>query len=639
MGRGNADGSDVSWTNTHVDAGNTLNIKSGRDTNMKGAVASGKQVTADIVGNLNIESLQDTSVYDSQQKSMGVSVSVPIAGPGGGGSVNASHSNINSNYASVMEQSGIKAGDGGYKVKVKGNTDLKGAVIAASDEGLKLASFSTGGKLTQSDIQNSASYNAESEAVSAGVGSTASASAGMGSDSGNASSTTKSGIGVSTKTDTTGAIAKIFDANKVTEEVNAQVQITQSFSQQAPKAVGDYATTKLNEARDKLATARDMNNGLSDTERAQLIIDAKALDDNWGEGGVARVALHTIVGALGGGLNGAMGAGATAVSTPAFAEAINKLDVPNDVKQALIMAAGAAVGAAAGGNAGAASGLGEVANNYLNHQQVTDKTKELANCKARECSTEERNSILQKYQSISDKNNRDGLDDMMTANGSVMPKYELDKEIADLNAMVTGPTACAADLGCRIEVSKSISQIKEVQYGAEAVQTFFEVAPVVMINMVAPVVGKAALEAMGLGSAVEVSAVNGAYSGSPFAQYMQQAKSLNVSTTENASVFYSGTGNRTLAEQFANANGRSTLEMTPGGSWLDAQKLFDPNSPLSPAQATQVWSTLSERFANGATGNAVGFTQGARVGSIFNTVEYPALLRNPNVANVLTGGH
>ncbi|MDN7941283.1 hemagglutinin repeat-containing protein, partial [Burkholderia multivorans] len=38
-------------------AGNTLTIESGGDTNLKGAVASGRQVIADVGGNLNIESL------------------------------------------------------------------------------------------------------------------------------------------------------------------------------------------------------------------------------------------------------------------------------------------------------------------------------------------------------------------------------------------------------------------------------------------------------------------------------------------------------------------------------------------------------------------------------------------------------
>jgi RHS repeat-associated protein len=125
-----------------------------------------------------------------------------------------------------------------------------------------------------------------------------------------------------------------------------------------------------------------------------------------------------------------------------------------------------------------------------------------------------------------------------------------------------------------------------------------------------------------------------------FANYMRQAQTLDVSTAPNTAVFYSGPGNRALAEGFATANGGTTLEMTPGGAWLDQQQLFNTaQSGLTTEQAAQVWSTLSQRFAQGASGNAFGFVNGARAGGIFNTVEYPALLNNPNVVNVITGGH
>ena len=125
----------------------------------------------------------------------------------------------------------------------------------------------------------------------------------------------------------------------------------------------------------------------------------------------------------------------------------------------------------------------------------------------------------------------------------------------------------------------------------------------------------------------------------PFDYYMQQARRLDVATPRHAAVFYSGPGNRALAEQFAASNGRSTLEMTRGGSWLDQQRLFAPDSPLTPAQAVEVWETLSTRFAQQAGGNAVGFVQGARPNGIFHTVELPTLMSNPNITNVLTGGH
>lgn len=40
-------------------------------------------------------------------------------------------------------------------------------------------------------------------------------------------------------------------------------------------------------------------------------------------------------------------------------------------------------------------------------------------------------------------------------------------------------------------------------------------------------------------------------------------------------------------------------------------------------------------MADGA-GNTYGFVKGSRPGSIFNTVEYPALINNPDVTNVFT---
>ena len=122
------------------------------------------------------------------------------------------------------------------------------------------------------------------------------------------------------------------------------------------------------------------------------------------------------------------------------------------------------------------------------------------------------------------------------------------------------------------------------------------------------------------------------------AYYMRRAATLDVSTARNGAVFWSGTGNRALAEQFAAANGRMTLEMTPGGSWMQAQQLFDPGSPLTPQQARQVWDTLSGRFAQGASGTSVGFVNGARATSTFNRIEYNALFNNPNIVNVITGG-
>ncbi|MCL2162393.1 MAG: hemagglutinin repeat-containing protein, partial [Betaproteobacteria bacterium] len=158
--RGRGEGTDVGWTNTHVSAGETLTLESGGDTNLIGAVASGEQVVAKVGGDLNIESLQDTSEYKSKDQSIGGSVTI---GYGFSASVNVGQDKMDSDYASVQEQSGIRAGDGGFQIEVEGNTDLKGAVIASTDRAVEEGVNSlTTGTLTTSGIENHAEYSASS---------------------------------------------------------------------------------------------------------------------------------------------------------------------------------------------------------------------------------------------------------------------------------------------------------------------------------------------------------------------------------------------------------------------------------------------------------------------------------------------
>lgn len=150
--RGNADGSDVTWTNTQVNAGTQVVMTSGGDATLKGAVVQAPQITATVGGNLLIESLQDTSQFDSKQQSLGGSLTI---GPTPIGSINASKSNVNSKFASVVEQSGLRAGDGGFNVNVAGDTELEGGVIASSERAVEEAlNRLTTGTLTTSDIQN-----------------------------------------------------------------------------------------------------------------------------------------------------------------------------------------------------------------------------------------------------------------------------------------------------------------------------------------------------------------------------------------------------------------------------------------------------------------------------------------------------
>ncbi|RQG99868.1 hemagglutinin repeat-containing protein, partial [Paraburkholderia dinghuensis] len=279
--RGNADGDSSTWTNTQVAAGNTLAIQSGGDTNLIGAVASGNQVITDVGGNLNIQSLQDTSTYNSKNQSVGASVSIcvpPLCYGTSSGSVSAGQTKIDSNYASVNQQSGIRAGDGGFQVAVAGNTDLKGGVISSTDAAVQDGSnhFSTG-SLTMSDIENHADYNATG--VSANIGPVVSmdggltpggSSAGVAQRDGSANSVTRSGIsGIagneSARTgDQESSIKPIFDLAKVQSEIDAQVKITQQFSEQASTALTNYVDGKRADLKAQMDAATDPD------EKAQL---------------------------------------------------------------------------------------------------------------------------------------------------------------------------------------------------------------------------------------------------------------------------------------------------------------------------------------------------------------------------------
>jgi hypothetical protein len=55
-----------------------LDIVSGGDSTLKGAVVSGNQVTAAIGGNLAVQSVQDTTTYNAKQQSAGASISLCI---------------------------------------------------------------------------------------------------------------------------------------------------------------------------------------------------------------------------------------------------------------------------------------------------------------------------------------------------------------------------------------------------------------------------------------------------------------------------------------------------------------------------------------------------------------------------------
>ncbi|WP_244321883.1 hemagglutinin repeat-containing protein [Burkholderia reimsis] len=415
--RGNGNGSDTTYTNTHVAAGNKLTLESGGDTNLIGAVASGKQVVADVGGNLNVQSLQDTSKYDSKQQSAGVSISVcvpPFCYGTSSGSANFSQQKMHSDYAAVSEQSGIKAGDGGFQVNVKGNTDLKGGVIASSDKAVQDGANSlTTATLTTSDIENHASYDASQVGLSAGYGSggwSAQPPVALGA-SGDANSTTRSGIsgGSLTITDTAkqqeltgktadeavasvnrdtsntgGALAPIFDKDKI----EAGFDITSHFISEAGTfiqnraAEADAAQKALDKER---AKPEDQQDAAKIAQLTQTIQD----DSTWLEGGTGRRVLTAITMAAGGSVTGSAGAMVQSAAAYYFqslateqvkgvADALDS-ETARTALQALVGCAGAAAGGKECGAGAAGAAASVVLNNLLdslNGTQASTLTNE-----------------------------------------------------------------------------------------------------------------------------------------------------------------------------------------------------------------------------------------------------------------------
>ena len=334
MAKGHGDGTAVSNTNTHV-SGTSVDIASGADTTLKGAVVTGNQVSATVGGNLNVQSVQDTTTYSAKQQSAGASISLcipPFCYGASTGSASFSDAKISGNFASVTEQSGMKAGDGGFQVAVNGNTTLAGAVISSSQAAIDTGknSLSTAAIKT-TDLHNGDVYSANGVSVSgsvsgnlgdqsspaaqqkmtdadkhaaAGTSTGLSTSPGIASQSGSQGSTTSSGVsagaltitsdaaqqaltgqdgataasalnrGVTTDQDTTHALTQAWNGQQLMTQTQAALQITSTAMPVVAAAIGDYAAKMTRPVEDAQAytalKASQANGTASPTDLAQI---------------------------------------------------------------------------------------------------------------------------------------------------------------------------------------------------------------------------------------------------------------------------------------------------------------------------------------------------------------------------------
>lgn len=297
-------------TKTHTGTiirGKQVNTVSGNDTEIIGSKVIGESVTTKVGHDLKIESLQDTNDYHKISKNKGISVSYGMSGPARVG-FDYSRGTTDSHYASVTNQAGIYAGDGGYNVQVNNATILTGGIIKGSTDKSKnkLSSKS----LKMNDIQNEASYSAKTSGYSLSttkrsknnpIGITGSPKMGI-PVKGNSKSTTHSAISegiieIAEKEslekinhDTEQALNKlapIFDKKTVEEK---EILLTK-ISDHGYKLIGDIALHEQNVLIKKIEHAEEIGDK---EEVAKLRKKAQM----WGEGGMYKVALHGAFGAV-----------------------------------------------------------------------------------------------------------------------------------------------------------------------------------------------------------------------------------------------------------------------------------------------------------------------------------------------------
>ena len=392
--KGHEKGNGTVWTETTLDSGGEVSISSGRDTTLSGAQVNGNSVTADIGRDLTIASLQDSDNYDSKQVSFGAGGSFTFGSMTGSGYINASQDKMHSNYDSVLEQSGIYAGKGGFDITVGNHTQLNGAVIASQADADKNRLDT--GTLGFTDIHNEADYKTQHQGIgiSSGasmggqfVGNMANTMLAGAGGKGHAEGTTQSAVadGTIVIRDTANQQQDVRDLSRDTENANDSIgqifnkekeqkrlQTAQLIGEIGAQAV-DIAATQgkimaINAGRAELEakgiSAPDAY--ATPEERAaydKLLTNTssyKTTQAQWGTGSAIQQGIQAATAAIQGLAGGNIAQALSGAAAPYLAEIIKKT-APNESSRIIAHAVLGAVVAQASGNSGMAGAAGAAA--------------------------------------------------------------------------------------------------------------------------------------------------------------------------------------------------------------------------------------------------------------------------------------
>lgn len=382
-------GNGTDWTETTIDSGKNVTLKSGHDTVLDGAQVNGNKIVADVGHDLLMRSQQNNSDYDSKQTSVAAVGSFTFGTMSGSGYINASQDKMKSRFDSVAEQTGLYAGDGGFDITVGHHTQLDGAVIASTATPDK-NSLDTG-TLGFSDIHNEADFKTSHSGISLSGGGSfgdkfqGNLPGGMISAAGNKGhkeGTTQAAVAEGSLTirdksnqtqdvadlsrDTEHAndsISPIFDKEKEQNRLNAVGMISDIGSQVADIARTQGDLNGLKAAKDKYgdipanATEKDRQDYLA---KLRATPEYKETQEKYGTGSELQRGIQAATAALQGLAGGNIGGALAGASAPELAYIIGHRAGINDdtAAKAIAHAILGGVTAALQGNSAAAGAVG-----------------------------------------------------------------------------------------------------------------------------------------------------------------------------------------------------------------------------------------------------------------------------------------
>ena len=160
--KGSIAGIDIVHDPSNITARNTLGVNTKQDLNIKDGVLKGEAIEANVGGNLEIHSVQDTHDYTDHTTSGGMGLSLSKKGEFNSIQGSLQRTDIDSKYSSVIHPSGMYAGHTGFNISVGNTTTLEGALLASRTDTNTLKTK----QLVMKDMENRAKYTYGSKGIS-----------------------------------------------------------------------------------------------------------------------------------------------------------------------------------------------------------------------------------------------------------------------------------------------------------------------------------------------------------------------------------------------------------------------------------------------------------------------------------------